>query len=132
MDKEGGEQAMLLDNDQWNMFERNHRGYDRGPATGSLKFQLRQFAEDTLGEDSLKLAVNLPEGEDKSEWIACHSNTGFLQPYQHTVLVNLTFMHRYHMPNNVSWSKVGSVLFSRQLKFITNIDGSTSCHYSIL
>jgi MOB kinase activator 1 len=36
--------------------------------TGS--YQLRQFAEATLGSGSLKKAVKLPEGEDLNEWLA--------------------------------------------------------------
>jgi MOB kinase activator 1 len=33
-------------------------------------FQLRQFAEATLGSGSLRKAVKLPEGEDVNEWLA--------------------------------------------------------------
>ena len=37
---------------------------------GTSSYQLRQFAEATLGSGSLKKAVKLPEGEDLSEWLA--------------------------------------------------------------
>jgi MOB kinase activator 1 len=37
---------------------------------GNSSFQLRQFAEATLGSGSLRKAVKLPEGEDLNEWLA--------------------------------------------------------------
>ena len=37
---------------------------------GTSSYQLRQFAEATLGSGSLRKAVQLPEGEDLSEWLA--------------------------------------------------------------
>lgn len=37
---------------------------------GSTSYQLRQFAEATLGSGSLRKAVKLPEGEDLNEWLA--------------------------------------------------------------
>ena len=37
---------------------------------GTSSYQLRQFAEATLGSGSLRKAVKLPEGEDLSEWLA--------------------------------------------------------------
>jgi hypothetical protein len=37
---------------------------------GSTNWQLKQFAEATLGSGSLRKAVKLPEGEDKDEWLA--------------------------------------------------------------
>ncbi len=33
-------------------------------------WQLKQFAEATLGSGSLRKAVKLPEGEDLNEWLA--------------------------------------------------------------
>ncbi|KAJ1921598.1 Mitotic exit network component, partial [Mycoemilia scoparia] len=45
---------------------------------GSMKYQLRQFAEATLGKKSLKASVALPEGEDLAEWVACHSEYEYL------------------------------------------------------
>jgi MOB kinase activator 1 len=41
-------------------------------------FQLRQFAEATLGSGSLRKAVKLPEGEDLNEWLAVNGK----MPYQ--------------------------------------------------
>ncbi|KAK5071896.1 Mitotic exit network component [Lithohypha guttulata] len=37
---------------------------------GTTSYQLRQFAEATLGSGSLRKAVVLPEGEDLNEWLA--------------------------------------------------------------
>lgn len=40
---------------------------------GSNAWQLKQFAEATLGNGSLKKVVMLPEGEDRDEWLAVNS-----------------------------------------------------------
>ncbi|OAX84283.1 hypothetical protein ACJ72_01348 [Emergomyces africanus] len=37
---------------------------------GTTNYQLRQFAEATLGSGSLRKAVKLPDGEDLNEWLA--------------------------------------------------------------
>ena len=37
---------------------------------GTTSWQLKQFAEATLGSGSLRKAVKLPEGEDENEWLA--------------------------------------------------------------
>lgn len=42
----------------------------RNANKGTSSYQLRQFAEATLGSGSLRKAVRLPEGEDLSEWLA--------------------------------------------------------------
>lgn len=42
----------------------------RTPNKGTSSYQLRQFAEATLGSGSLRKAVKLPEGEDVNEWLA--------------------------------------------------------------
>jgi MOB kinase activator 1 len=44
---------------------------------GTTSYQLRQFAEATLGSGSLRKAVKLPEGEDLNEWLAVN---GMLPP----------------------------------------------------
>lgn len=44
---------------------------------GSSSWQLRQFAEATLGSGSLRKAVKLPEGEDINEWLAVNSEPLF-------------------------------------------------------
>ena len=40
---------------------------------GATSFQLRQYAEVTLGGGSLRKVVKLPEGEDENEWLAVNS-----------------------------------------------------------
>ncbi|KAJ7591131.1 Mob1/phocein [Mycena floridula] len=40
---------------------------------GTKQYQLRKYAEATLGSGNLKLAVQLPDGEDTNEWLAVHA-----------------------------------------------------------
>lgn len=40
---------------------------------GTTSYQLRQYAEVTLGGGSLRKVVKLPEGEDENEWLAVNS-----------------------------------------------------------
>jgi Mob1/phocein family len=42
---------------------------------GTTSWQLKEFAEATLGSGSLKKAVRLPEGEDENEWLAVNGQT---------------------------------------------------------
>ncbi|TVY93018.1 putative maintenance of ploidy protein [Lachnellula willkommii] len=42
----------------------------RNATKGTSSYQLRQYAEATLGGGSLKKIVKLPEGEDENEWLA--------------------------------------------------------------
>lgn len=42
----------------------------RAANKGTSSYQLRQFAEATLGSGSLRKAVQLPDGEDLNEWLA--------------------------------------------------------------
>lgn len=50
----------------------------RNANKGTNSYQLRQFAEATLGSGSLRKAVKLPEGEDLNEWLAVNGMTNFL------------------------------------------------------
>ena len=47
----------------------------KNASKGTSSYQLRQFAEATLGSGSLRKAVKLPEGEDLSEWLAINGET---------------------------------------------------------
>lgn len=47
----------------------------RNTNKGTSSYQLRQFAEATLGSGSLRKAVKLPEGEDLNEWLAVNGMT---------------------------------------------------------
>jgi hypothetical protein len=49
----------------------------RNANKGTTSYQLRQYAEATLGGGSLRKIVKLPEGEDENEWLAVNSE--FLQ-----------------------------------------------------
>jgi len=52
---------------------RNRNGASFQPqkrAKGTNSWQLKQFAEATLGSGSLRKVVQLPEGEDRDEWLA--------------------------------------------------------------
>jgi MOB kinase activator 1 len=44
---------------------------------GTSSWQLKQYAEATLGSGSLRKAVKLPEGEDKDEWLAVNGANCF-------------------------------------------------------
>ncbi|KAI8326242.1 mps one binder kinase activator-like 1 protein [Martensiomyces pterosporus] len=62
---------------------------NRSSGVGSVQYQLRQYAETTLGKGSLREAVLLPEGESLEEWIACH----VVDFYNH---INMLFMSISH------------------------------------
>lgn len=47
----------------------------RNATKGTTSYQLRQYAEATLGGGSLRKIVKLPEGEDENEWLAVNSTT---------------------------------------------------------
>lgn len=49
----------------------------RSAAKGTSSYQLRQFAEATLGSGSLRKAVKLPEGEDENEWLAVNGEMAY-------------------------------------------------------
>jgi len=46
---------------------------------GTKQYQLKKYAEATLGSGNLKLAVALPEGEDLNEWLAVNTVDFFNQ-----------------------------------------------------
>lgn len=52
----------------------------RNANKGTSSYQLRQFAEATLGSGSLRKAVKLPEGEDLSEWLAVNGTKTSARP----------------------------------------------------
>lgn len=72
-----GRGAIATDADMFWTSSAGGRGAARGtsfrPARaqrGTNSYQLKQFAEATLGSGSLRKVVCLPEGEDKDEWLA--------------------------------------------------------------
>lgn len=52
----------------------------RNANKGTSSYQLRQFAEATLGSGSLRKAVKLPDGEDLNEWLAVNGMAFFAIP----------------------------------------------------
>lgn len=82
---------------------------------GTNSWQLKQFAEATLGSGSLRKVVKLPQGEDRDEWLAVNGTSlprgsshasepnaarsrGFLQPDQSSIRRH----HRVLQPTNLS------------------------------
>lgn len=55
----------------------------RNANKGTTSYQLRQYAEATLGGGSLRKIVKLPEGEDENEWLAVNSK------YPHPATVHI-------------------------------------------
>ncbi len=45
----------------------------RNTTKGTTSYQLRQYADATLGGGSLRKMVKLPEGEEENEWLAVNS-----------------------------------------------------------
>ncbi|GAB1204906.1 hypothetical protein APSETT445_003570 [Aspergillus pseudonomiae] len=66
----------------------------RSAAKGTSSYQLRQFAEATLGSGSLRKAVILPEGEDLNEWLAVN---GVPFPKAFTSLIRQIFKRLYRV-----------------------------------
>lgn len=63
-------QADLLTRSNSNARTRQQAFQPQKRAKGTTSWQLKQFAEATLGSGSLRKVVQLPEGEDRDEWIA--------------------------------------------------------------
>ncbi len=74
---------------------------------GTTSYQLRQFAEATLGSGSLRKAVKLPEGEDLNEWLAVN---GMLRPWR------LWNRARTHKMAQLSTSTIRSTFSMAQLQ----------------
>ncbi len=53
--------------------QRRNQFRPRNATKGTTSYQLRQYAEATLGGGSLRKIVKLPEGEDENEWLAVNS-----------------------------------------------------------
>lgn len=61
-------------------------------AGGGGGWQLRRFAEATLGNGSLRKAVRLPEGEDLNEWLAVNGEHLLLHLLLLLLLLHLLFL----------------------------------------
>lgn len=60
----------------------------RNTNKGSTSYQLRQFAEATLGSGSLRKVVKLPKDEDLNEWLAVNGGCNISLPRVLKVEVN--------------------------------------------
>jgi MOB kinase activator 1 len=67
----------------------------RNATKGTTSYQLRQFAEATLGSGSLRTAVKLPEGEDLNEWLAVN---GLSTQYMLSGGSHVVFNHKTETP----------------------------------
>ena len=66
-----GKKSDLLTRGNSNARNRNQASFQpQKRAKGTNSWQLKQFAEATLGGGSLRKVVQLPEGEDRDEWLA--------------------------------------------------------------
>lgn len=74
----------------------------RSAAKGTSSYQLRQFAEATLGSGSLRKAVKLPEGEDQNEWLAVNSKAHLATLYWVHLLMFWRFSCRLLQPDQPS------------------------------
>lgn len=78
--KDIGKQADLLTHSNSNARTRNQPAFQpQKRAKGTNSWQLKQFAEATLGSGSLRKVVQLPEGEDRDEWLAVNSMSSIIQ-----------------------------------------------------
>lgn len=51
---------------------------------GSHGHELMKHASHTLGSGNIKLAVQLPDGEDLNEWIAVNSKIILIKEHRHS------------------------------------------------
>jgi len=71
-----GKKADLLTHSNSNARNRNQASFQpQKRAKGTNSWQLKQFAEATLGSGSLRKVVQLPEGEDRDEWLAVNGTS---------------------------------------------------------
>lgn len=92
----------------------------RNATKGTSSYQLRQYAEATLGGGSLRKIVKLPEGEDENEWLAVNSmrspphiterandNSGrLLQSHQSTIRLDYRVLLSTIMSRNEGYGRV--------------------------
>ncbi len=76
--KDIAKQADLLPRSNSNARTRNQTAFQPTKrAKGTNSWQLKQFAEATLGGNSLRKIVQLPEGEDRDEWLAVNGTPSY-------------------------------------------------------
>ena len=82
--KDIAKQADLLTHSNSNARTRNQAFQPKMRAKGTNSWQLKQFAEATLGNGSLRKVVQLPEGEDRDEWLAVNGMISVLRDHRST------------------------------------------------
>lgn len=65
---------------------------------GAASYQLRQYAEVTLGGGSLRKVVKLPEGEDENEWLAVNSEYHRILVHK-SLILTITVVDFYNQIN---------------------------------
>ena len=110
---------------------------------GATSYQLRQYAEVTLGGGSLRKVVKLPEGEDENEWLAVNSESRrksltrrwtadcrsgrLLQPDQSPLRRHHRVLFSAVMPRDEGYRRVRALPIPRIAKYIlTTVGSSTS------
>ena len=84
--KDIAKKADLLTHSNSNARTRNQPAFQpQKRAKGTNSWQLKQFAEATLGSGSLRKVVQLPEGEDRDEWLAVNGTFS----YNSTARINM-------------------------------------------
>lgn len=79
-----GGKSDLLTHSNSNARNRTHASFQpQKRAKGTNSWQLKQFAEATLGSGSLRKVVQLPEGEDRDEWLAVNGELSEHTTYVH-------------------------------------------------
>jgi len=95
----------------------------RNATKGTTSYQLRQYAEATLGGGSLRKIVKLPEGEDENEWLAVN----MVDFYNH---INLLYgsITEFCSPQSCPEMKAtdefvsASILWKRPLHFVIDLN----------
>lgn len=91
----------------------------RNTTKGSSSYQLRQYAEATLGGGSLRKTVKLPEGEDENEWLACNSECYYY-------LLEETMLIRYKHSGRFLQSYQSSLWFYHGILLSANLPRNES------
>ncbi|KAI0921681.1 hypothetical protein AcV5_000795 [Taiwanofungus camphoratus] len=96
---------------------------------GTKQYQLRKYAEATLGSGNLRLAVQLPDGEDLNEWLAVHAVdffnhlnmlygtvTEFCTPQEYAPLRSLAAADQMHVAGRYEYLWEDGVRYKRPTK----------------
>lgn len=107
---------------------------------GTSSWQLKEYAEATLGSGSLKKAVKLPEGEDENEWLAVNGRSRpglrtsetkgksgrFLQPNQSVIRSHYRILLAADVSRNEGYGRVSNLNQRLRITLRQRSDSSTS------